>query len=169
MQQDDYGEHYHEHLLEQYKLYVEMTDNISDRRDRSNAFYLTLLSGLLVVVSAIAAIWGADSPLAALMAIGIGVVGVLLCAVWFINIRSYRQLNTGRFAVIHRMEQELPFACYDEEWEVLGRGKDKSKYWPFTHVEKWVPVIMGVPYGLLIVCGVVKLALWVIGVAIPSI
>jgi hypothetical protein len=35
VQQDDYGEHYHEHLLEQYKLHVEMTDNISDRRDRS--------------------------------------------------------------------------------------------------------------------------------------
>ena len=101
-----------------------MADNISERRDRANAFYLTLLSGLLVVVSAIIAIWGADSVITSLMVAVIGLVGLALCAVWFINIRSYRQLNTGRFAVIHRMEQELPFACYDEEWEVLGRGVD---------------------------------------------
>lgn len=157
MQPEDYGEHYHEHLLEQYKLYVEMTDNVSERRDRSNAFYLTLLSALLVIISAIVGIWEADSPLANIMIGTIGIVGLLLCVVWFFNLRSYRQLTTGKFAVIHRMEQELPFACYDEEWEVLGRGEDKRKYWPFTHVEKWVPVIMGVPYVLLIVCGIVKL------------
>lgn len=157
MNKQEYGEHYHEHLLEQYKLYVEMTDNVSERRDRSNAFYLTLLSALLVIISAIVGIWEADSPLANIMIGTIGIVGLLLCVVWFFNLRSYRQLTTGKFAVIHRMEQELPFACYDEEWEVLGRGEDKRKYWPFTHVEKWVPVIMGVPYVLLIVCGIVKL------------
>ena len=159
MEKEDYGEHYQEHLLEQYKVYVEMADNVSERRDRSNAFYLTLLSGLLVVVSAIVTIWGTNSFLASTMVAGIGLVGVLLCVVWFFNIRSYGQLNSGKFKVIHRMEQELPFACHDNEWEVLGRGKDRRLYWPFTQVEKWVPVIMGVPYLLLVACCVVRLVI----------
>ena len=58
---ESYGEHYHEHLLEQYKLYVEMTDNIIclGWRDRSHyvfaidpetgdiAWRITLKSSLL--------------------------------------------------------------------------------------------------------------------------
>jgi hypothetical protein len=28
----EYGEHYQDHLLEQYKLYVQMADKISERR-----------------------------------------------------------------------------------------------------------------------------------------
>jgi len=158
VQPEQYGEGYREHLLEQYKLYVQMADNISERRDRSNAFYFTLLSGLLLVVSAIVAIWGADSPVAALMVGVIGLVGFLLCVIWFFNIRSYRQLNSGKFKVVHKMEEELPFACYDEEWEILGRGKSWRTYWPFTHVEKFIPIVMGVPYVLLMVCCVLKLA-----------
>lgn len=159
MNREEYGEKFQDHLLEEYKLYVQMADNISERRDRSNAFYLTLLSGLLVIVSAIGTIWGADSVTASLMVGIIGVVGILLCVVWFFNIRSYRQLNRGKFKVIHLIEQQLPLACYDEEWEMLGRGEDRRKYWPFTHVEKWVPVIMAVPYFLLIICCFLKIVL----------
>lgn len=159
MRPEEYGENFQDHLLEQYKLYVQMADNVSERRDRSNAFYLTLLSGLLVIVSAIVSIWGADSVTASLMIGVIGIVGIFLCIIWFFNIRSYRQLNGGKFRVIHLIERQLPFACYDEEWEVLGRSEDRRKYWPFTHVEKWVPVIMAIPYFLLIICCFFKIIL----------
>jgi len=47
----DYGEKPKEHLLEQYKLYVEMADRVSARRGQANMFYISLLSALLALVS----------------------------------------------------------------------------------------------------------------------
>jgi hypothetical protein len=38
-------------LLEQYKLYVEMHDRISARRNQMNSFFISLLSGLLAFFS----------------------------------------------------------------------------------------------------------------------
>jgi len=54
MGQEEYGSNYQAHILEQYKLYVEMTDRISQRRDQSNRFYSALLTGLLAVISVVA-------------------------------------------------------------------------------------------------------------------
>ena len=73
-------------------------------------------------------------------------LGLVLCGVWFINIRSYSQLNSGKFQVIHEMEQQLPYHCYAREWEILGRGRENKKYLPLTHVEQFVPFVLAVPY-----------------------
>ena len=51
MKKEEYGEKFHEHLLEQYKLYVEMADRVGTRRAQTNRFYISLLSGLLAVLS----------------------------------------------------------------------------------------------------------------------
>ena len=56
-------------------------------------------------------------------------------------VKSYQQLNTGKFDVIHEIERKLPLALYKAEWDALGRGQDSRKYKPLTDVEKWVPVI----------------------------
>ena len=54
MKPEEYGEKYQDHLLEQYKLFVEMADRVSQRRDQSNRFYVTFVSaiaGLLMVLA----------------------------------------------------------------------------------------------------------------------
>ena len=54
MKPEEYGEDYRAHLLEQYKLYVEMADRVSQRRDQSNRFYVTIVSALAAIVVVIA-------------------------------------------------------------------------------------------------------------------
>lgn len=149
MNAQDYGEHYKEHLLKQYELYVQMADKVSDRRDKANGFYTSLLVGLFAFMSISITIQPRESSLFSLLVFTVSLFGMLLCAIWFFNIRSYRQLNSGKFAVIHRMEQELPFSCYDEEWTVLGRGQDPSKYMRLTWVESLVPAVLGFLYVIL--------------------
>ncbi len=73
----------------------------------------------------------------------------LLCFVWWRIVRSYRQLNSGKYQVVLALEQMLPVAPYDEEWGALGGGEDRKKYLPLTHVEHWVPVYFGLLYVLL--------------------
>ena len=54
MKPDEYGENYQAHLPEQYKLYVEMADRVSQRRDQSNRFYVTLVSALVALLVVLA-------------------------------------------------------------------------------------------------------------------
>lgn len=46
-QQKDYGEKYFPHLFEQYKLYVESAEKISDRRQNANNYFLTINTALI--------------------------------------------------------------------------------------------------------------------------
>jgi len=157
MDKQQYGSEYNGHLLKQYELFVNGMDKISDRRDRANTFYTTVLAGLLVIVSTALTAWGPEGVLPNLLMSLVGVIGVFLCAVWRRSIESYRQLNDGKFQVIHEMEENLPFRCYAVEWEKLGEGKDHRKYRPFTKLEKTVPIIVAIPYALLVLYGVIRL------------
>ena len=52
---------------------------------------------------------------------------------------------------VHKIEESLPLALYKYEWEVLGEGKDKNKYYPFSHIELWIPKILGAMYFILVI------------------
>ncbi len=126
-----YGSRYQEHLLEQYKLYVEMADRISARRASANTFFLTANAALLAAFGALRPSHAVEWWPSAAVALG----GLVLCAVWMLLIRSYRQLNTGKWAVVGHIEGLLPMAPYAAEWRALGCGKNWRKYLQLTVVE----------------------------------
>lgn len=145
---EEYGTDFQTHLLEQYKMYVEMMDRTTERRGKTNTFYITLLSGLLALPSLVIdknLFDGAKAVLALLLAF----LGLSLCFLWYININSYKQLNYLKFRVIHEIEPYLPFSFYSREWEI---EKDKvGQYKRLSKVEKYIPFIIAIPYfGLLI-------------------
>ena len=155
MTEQEYGDEFKGHLLEQYKLYVQMADNISERRAKTNQFYISLLSAILVLV----AIFVEKTILEHLenaVFFAVGVLGIFLCVLWYVNILSYRQLNSGKFKVIHELEGHLPFPCYGREWEKLGRGKESKKYFRLTRVEAYIPLALGMPYAVLLIYVVVQ-------------
>jgi len=143
MNEQEYGVDFKEHFLEQYKLYVEMADNVSSRRDRTNHFYIAVISGLLAVISFAFKCGLCNSKIFLSL---LSSIGILFCVVWFINIKAYSQLNSGKFKVIHEMEKNLPFPCYDREWVILGRGKEFKKYLPLTHIEQLIPFLFAIPF-----------------------
>ena len=145
---EEYGEKYKDHLLVQYKLYVEMADKVSERRQSANNFLLTVNSVLVSLFGILSGFgtsqqestWRYFLPLA----------GLLVSITWATIIRSYRQLNSGKFKVIQQIESELPMAPYETEWKILGEGKGKQ-YSPFTHVEQIIPCIFAGLYVLLMI------------------
>lgn len=152
MKQEDYGEDFYSHLLEQYKICVEMADRVSVRRGQANTFYISLLSALLTLPSLLT-----DKNLfsgsSSILLFFTSILGLALCFTWYINIQSYKQLNSLKFKVINEMEQHLPFPCYSREWEILkAKERDgKKQYTRLTAIEKFVPLIFAVPYlGLLL-------------------
>lgn len=143
----DYGDKYKDHLFEQYKLYIESIEKTSDRRQQANNYFLTINTALisLIGLSFQFKIFENVNWIKALLAI----VGIIICIVFWFLICSYKQLNTGKFKVIHEIEKFLPLSLYKYEWEILGRGEDKAKYYPFSHIELLIPWIFGLIYTVL--------------------
>jgi len=73
-------------LLEQYKLYVEMADRISSRRSQTNRFYISLLYGLLALLYVFAG--KNTSSFLAIVTLAIGIIGLVLCCLWVVNLKS---------------------------------------------------------------------------------
>lgn len=132
-----YGSAYESHLLELYKLYVERADCISDRRERANSFFLTINTALVALLAKDA--FKAASAIPRFLEVLVPLAAVVLCYLWYRIIRSYRDLNSAKFKIIHRIESNLPIRPYYAEWEAVGRGKNSNLYLPFTHIEIAVP------------------------------
>lgn len=133
--QEEYGELYKAHLFETYKHFIKSSESISERRLKANSFFLTLNS----VIIALASYIKSDGNLTPTLLIPC--IGILIGYIWYRLIRSYKDLNSAKFKVIHEIEQKLPLAVYETEWIYLGEGKDKSKYLKFTSIEQLVPWI----------------------------
>ena len=127
---------YRDHVLEQYRIYIEMADRISARRSTANTFFLTLNTLVVATLSACEEKFSRLSFAVACMA------AIVLWYVWKRLIESYRQLNTAKYTVVGELEKKLPASPYwSAEWSALGEGKDPKKYKPLTAVETWVPVV----------------------------
>jgi hypothetical protein len=131
-------------VLEQYKIYVEMADRISQRRGLTNTFFLTLNTAIF---TAIGVFWQ-HKPVGEVGWLALPLMMLLgECFAWFYVLRSYRLLNTAKYEVVGALETRLPASPYwRAEWTALGQGKDLKKYWPLSHIESWVPVFFAALY-----------------------
>ena len=139
-------------LLEIYKLHAELADSVSRQRSTANRFYMLVLSGLAVLFSAFLQRKN-GVPLEWLM-VGFGLFGILLAGAWYIVIRSYRQLNSGKFKALHELEEKLAYPFFKREWNLLEEGKELKTYWRLTVVETFVPVIFFICFLALSVLGI---------------
>ncbi|WP_330459064.1 hypothetical protein OIB37_20550 [Streptomyces sp. NBC_00820] len=139
------GEKYQAAVLEQYKLYVEMADRVSARRNLTNTFFLTVNTAFLAGAGTIGRDVLAEVPDWGLC---VAVLAALFqCLVWQLIIRSYKQLNAAKYQVIGELERRLPALPYGEaEWQELGDGGSWGKYVRLTNVELAVPVVFAALY-----------------------
>lgn len=126
-------------LLEIYKLHAELADRVSQRREGANRLYVTLLTGTLILLATFLRYGTGIIPVCAILAAS-GFLGILLSASWYIVVRSYRQLNTGKFGALLELESKLTYHFFKREWELLEEGKNISRYWKLTIVETFLPI-----------------------------
>lgn len=141
-------------LFEQYKLYLDGIQKNSDRRTSANNYLLT-------VNTAIIAIYGFSDKIthSFVWAIIIPVSGILASFLWFRIIESYRNLNTVKFEVLHKLEANLPANLFSHEWEIAEEGQT-SKYRPFSHIEKNIPLIFILLYVVIIAAAMADKFKW---------
>lgn len=143
-------------FLELYKMMVASSEALVARRQGVNTFFLTI-NGLLPTAIGLLVKTGGRVRLQAGGIFVLALLGIMLCYAWRSLLISFGQLNTGKFAIIGRMERRLAAPIYSAEWEALGRGEDKRVYRSFTAREASVPVVLGIVYLL---AAVLSLAVW---------
>lgn len=84
------------------------------------------------------------------------VVAIVACVIGaaLSVIRSYRQLNAGKLMVLRELEERLAYGFFTREWELLGEGADRARYWRLTEVEALLPWMF-----FLVFCGTAVAAL----------
>lgn len=147
-----YGDSFAETLVEQYKLYVNSAENVSARRIASSRLFLALNAGLVALYGIqpcdFARNW---------WAMAIPLVGAVVCLLWHRIIRSHRDLNSVKFALIQEFERHLPATPYTSEWRLAEQGKGKT-YRAVTDIERWIPWTFLVLHTVLLIVLVVEAA-----------
>ena len=121
-------------LLEIYKLHVELSDRVSQRREGANRFYAGLLTFVGISIGAAYKMGNAPLLLVAETA------GLCVSISWLVVIKSYRDLNAGKFKILQEMENSFRYRFFQREWKALGMNKKKKRYVRLTHAEMCLPV-----------------------------
>jgi len=135
--------------FEQYKILVDSAEKVSEKRMSANNYFLTVNTALISLTGLLFTSKILSLNLDAVKLVSI--LGLIICIIWFFIVLSYKQLNSGKFAMIHRIEKKLPIHLYADEWAELGKGKDIKKYIPLSHIELAVPFVFFCLYLILLV------------------
>ncbi len=142
-------------VLGLYKMMVESSESLIQRRQRTNAFFITAIGSMLAIAGLLVKT-GAINDNSVGILYGFSIVGLLLCNSWRNLIDNYGKLNTAKYEVILRLEKELDAQIFSAEWIALGKGLRPKKYQSFTATEKNVPLY----FSLLIVALTIIAAVW---------
>lgn len=139
-----------------YKMMVQSSESLVQRRQTMNAFFITAIGALLAIAGALQKFGNTGSSLTSfLVMVSFGLAGMFLCNSWRNLIDNYGKLNTAKFRVILRLEKALPAQIFAAEWAALGKGRRPAKYQSFTSTENMVPLWFAVLiFGLVMgACG----------------
>ncbi|MFE7589216.1 hypothetical protein ACFU6K_07415 [Kitasatospora sp. NPDC057512] len=138
-------------LLELYLLAVEMADRVSARRGSANTFFLSVQTALVTLIG-----FGipklSESPWWVPTAVALA--GITLSGAWWMQLRSYRDLNGAKFQVINSLEEKLSARIYTDEWDALrntaAAGRRHRHYTELGTTERLVPMIFAAAHLILL-------------------
>jgi len=147
IKKEEYGEKYRDHLLEQYKIYVDSLKHTGDLRHKLNSYFLTLNTLLLTAIGA--SLYREAIFIKGNAGVAIPFVGVIICVIWWAITFSYKQRSIVKLNIIQCIENNLPLAPYKIEWDILrNKQKETGKY--FFKMSLLIPWVFVLLYVFLI-------------------
>ena len=139
---------YEDHYLEQYRIYLHIFNSTTDRRNKSNEFFLGLNTAIIGAMGYLQTKGLTDNSFVILLFASL--IGVVICYCWYEIIISYKMQSRAKFRVIHEVEEKLPLSLFKTEWELLGRGVDYTKYRKISSIEKNIPITFIILYAVIL-------------------
>lgn len=156
------GELDREAFLAQYKAFLETSENLVDRRQLVNSFYLSANAAILAAAAAIGATLSEANERAALAFI-IGIIGLAFSMSWYQVIESYGIVNSSKMSIISMLEESMPASLFSTEWEVMTHKDRAHNYVSFTESEKRAALLFGSLYVIAILLSLFFIVPMVIG------
>lgn len=131
-----------EQIIQIWQTCVEMANGVSQRRDAMNNLFVTLNIAIIAAIS-----WMWDIKTAFLCA-----AGLVICVAWLLYINNFKRLNTAKFQVICKLEQQLDASPFKDEWDILEKTKH---YLEGTKLERILPIAFALGYiavFLILIC-----------------
>lgn len=137
-------------LLEQYKLFLQTSEDLVNRRQNVNSFYISISSALVAILGVLFAL---DFGLTGKLIVGavFCLIGIILSISWSKTLSCYGNLNGSKMKIISSIEKKLPLSLFDAEWAALSDKLNKKKYVSFTESEQVIPRLFGVLYFIIMV------------------
>jgi len=120
--------------FEEYKLYYESAEKVTERRLSMNRWNYSVLVATLLATGGVIT-WSSSHK----SFLFVGICGVLIlsgtatlmCALWIMQIDDFKALNTAKFKIINDMaplvkfdeddDRVVSFRCFEKEWVELER------------------------------------------------
>lgn len=136
------NEVYHQLLIEQYKVYVEMADRVNARRSLAHTFFMTfhaVILGILgLTLSHEQTIYRVGFLLFPLLGL------LVMCYGWWCLVQYFRRTMRAKTLVIAELEKRLPSSpSWLAERKAMGR---ENPYGPLKRMEVILPIIFALLY-----------------------
>ena len=121
-------------LLEEYKIMLDTSERMMDRRQGTNSFYITLCTAMLTVIVGFVATKANTFAWSAVTFVISGMM-LFICDNWKKTLEAYGLSNQAKYEVLNKIEEKLPASIFKSEWKY---GKS-IKYSSYSKRESKVP------------------------------
>lgn len=112
-------------LLEQYRIMINTSESLMNRRQTASNVYVAILSALISLVGSSFAF--ANKMTTGILFFVVGVITVILSNNWKRMLNNFSKNNEGKFAVINAIEKRLPANMFESEYR-YNKMKSISSY-----------------------------------------
>jgi hypothetical protein len=118
---------------DEYKFVVEMTDRLSERRQKLHSIFETMLTALLALTYFVFKNETADAWPRKPALVVIALLGIVISLVWDNIIKSYKELIDFRFKMLMEMEKNFQnsIRIYLTEWAYMREKRKTGKLFLF--------------------------------------
>jgi len=136
------NDEYHELLMQQYKIYVEMADRVSARRSLAHTFFMTFHAVVLGVLGLSLMHLESINRVGFLLFPLLGLL--VMCYGWWALVQYFRRLTRAKSMVIDELEKRLPSRpSIQAEHKAMGKI---NPYAPLKRMEVILPIIFALLY-----------------------
>jgi len=133
-----------------FELYLATAEKVSDRRAQANSWMLSVNSAIVALygylqsdkMAAQRAVWFWAMPTA----------GAIVCLAWWALLKSYRELNRAKFAVLAQLETDLPVSPITREREIYKEEGRRS----LSQIETLIPACFVLLYMIMLIAVLVR-------------
>ncbi len=137
-------------LFEQYKLYQQTSENLTQQEQKTNEFFLSINTALLTFSGAVIGFSDMPAENKFLILLVAMLAGILFNRAWCRKIEQLKIINRAKMRMLNLIEQNLPLRLFDEEY-VIMKDDPSGPYKNTVADKEAVPHSFNFLYGLIVV------------------